>query len=156
MKEKQISVIKHYYTACLKNYKVLKEINKSLSSVFEKSYESLTFEERLLIDAFLHRVALLQEFLEKLLRTYLKYKGYKVGSMTPMDILNTAEKLGLLSSVEDWLTLDEIRNQIVHEYSYEEELESKLKKVYTMQSTLLDTFDRIEKKLREENLIGGN
>ena len=67
------------------------------------------------VEAFGSRFGRLQDTIgQKLLPLWLKILGEQPTSF--IDNLNKAEKLGTLPSVEKWIGLRELRNQMVHEY----------------------------------------
>lgn len=67
------------------------------------------------VEAFSSRFARLQDTVgDKLLPTWLAALNEPIGAA--IDNLNKAEKLGVLASVEEWLTIRSLRNQMVHEY----------------------------------------
>ncbi len=67
------------------------------------------------VEAFVGRFSRLQDTLgDKLLPSLLAALGEKVAAA--IDNLDRAERLGLLQSVDLWLTLRTLRNQMVHEY----------------------------------------
>ena len=68
-----------------------------------------------ILDAFVARFGRLQDRLGgKLLPTLLRLNMEKVGSQ--LDNLTLAEKLGWLSSTDDWIELRGLRNLLIHEY----------------------------------------
>jgi hypothetical protein len=70
------------------------------------------FAER--VEAFVSRFGRLQDTLgDKLLPLFLKAAGEHVG--VAIDNLDRAERLGLLPSVDEWMTMRKLRNQMVHE-----------------------------------------
>lgn len=67
------------------------------------------------VEAFASRLARLQDTLgDKLLPNLLAALGEKTGPV--VDNLDRAERLGWLSSVDDWFAMRQLRNQMVHEY----------------------------------------
>lgn len=67
------------------------------------------------VEAFVGRFARLQDTLgDKLLPVLLQCLGERTGAA--IDNLDRAERLGLIRSAEDWMTLRRLRNQMVHEY----------------------------------------
>ncbi len=67
------------------------------------------------VDAFVARFGRLQDTVgDKLLPRYLDAVGEKTGAS--VDNLNRAEKLNLIESVEMWVTLRDMRNQMIREY----------------------------------------
>ena len=68
-----------------------------------------------ILEAFVARFGRLQDRLgDKLLPTLLRLNMEKVGSQ--LDNLILAEKLGWLSSTDDWIELRGLRNLLIHEY----------------------------------------
>ncbi|MCL4555826.1 MAG: hypothetical protein M1572_02920 [Gammaproteobacteria bacterium] len=67
------------------------------------------------VEAFASRFARLQDTVgDKLLPAWLEILSERIGPA--IDNLNKAEKLGVLNSVDDWLVVRGLRNQMVHEY----------------------------------------
>ncbi|XSG85257.1 MAG: hypothetical protein ACPW60_00690 [Methylohalobius sp. ZOD2] len=67
------------------------------------------------IDAFVSRFGRLQDTLgDKLLPILLKALGEKTGAA--VDNLDRAERLGWIVSVDEWLEIRRLRNQMIHEY----------------------------------------
>jgi phosphoglycolate phosphatase-like HAD superfamily hydrolase len=67
------------------------------------------------VEAFVSRFARLQDMLgDKLLPEILSALGERVGAV--IDNLDRAERLGLLTSADEWLVMRNLRNQMVHEY----------------------------------------
>ena len=67
------------------------------------------------VDAFVSRFGRLQDTLgNRLLPELLDALGESVGAV--IDNLDRAEKLGLVSSAEQWMVVRRLRNQMVHEY----------------------------------------
>jgi len=67
------------------------------------------------VEAFTSRFCRLQDTIgDKLLPTWLDMLGEKKG--VAIDNLDKAERIGVLPSVEQWLELRQLRNQMIHEY----------------------------------------
>ncbi len=67
------------------------------------------------VEAFVSRFARLQDTIgDKLLPLLLRALAEKTASA--IDNLNLAERLGFLDSVDDWMTMRKLRNQMIHEY----------------------------------------
>lgn len=67
------------------------------------------------VEAFVGRFSRLQDSLgDKLLPLLLNCLAERIGAV--LDNLDRAEKLGLVPSAEDWMTMRNLRNQMVHEY----------------------------------------
>lgn len=75
--------------------------------------ENIELAER--VEAFVGRFRRLQDTLgDKLLPLLLAALGEKPAAA--IDNLDRAERLGLLSSAEEWMTMRNLRNQMIHEY----------------------------------------
>ncbi|MEI7430773.1 MAG: hypothetical protein WCL27_09980 [Betaproteobacteria bacterium] len=67
------------------------------------------------VEAFVGRFARLQDTLgDKLLPLLLNALGER--SSAAIDNLDLAERLGLINSSDNWMTMRQLRNQMVHEY----------------------------------------
>lgn len=67
------------------------------------------------VEAFVGRFGRLQDTLaDKLLPALLAALGEPVG--TQIDNLDRAERLGWIASTDHWMTIRQLRNQMVHEY----------------------------------------
>ena len=67
------------------------------------------------VDAFVGRFSRLQDTVgDKLLPQLLTVLGEKVESV--IDNLDRAEKLGFLDSSDEWMSIRNLRNQMIHEY----------------------------------------
>lgn len=68
------------------------------------------------VEAFVSRFGRLQDTLgDKLLPVLLQALGEKPKAV--IDNLDRAERLGLIESADQWMTLRKLRNQMVHEYT---------------------------------------
>lgn len=67
------------------------------------------------VDAFVGRFGRLQDTVgDKLLPLLLTVLGEKTSAV--IDNLDRAERLGLIKSADEWMTMRNLRNQMVHEY----------------------------------------
>lgn len=67
------------------------------------------------VEAFVGRFARLQDTVgDKLLPLFLIALGEKASAA--IDNLDLAERLGLLKSADEWMTMRNLRNQMIHEY----------------------------------------
>lgn len=72
-------------------------------------------DEAVVLEAFVSRFARLQDTLAaKVIPLWLEALAEPISSQ--IENLNRAERLGVISSTESWLTARQIRNQLVHEY----------------------------------------
>ncbi len=78
-----------------------------------KLASDVEFAER--VDAFVARFGRLQDTLgDKLLPCLLAFLGERTGAV--IDNLDKAERLGLITSADDWLSMRQLRNQMIHDY----------------------------------------
>lgn len=67
------------------------------------------------VEAFVGRFGRLQDTVgDKLLPQLLNALGEKTSSV--IDNLDRAERMGLIKSADDWMTMRSLRNQMIHEY----------------------------------------
>jgi len=105
---------------CFIHQKRLNEAVQRIEHLFplnEEKYMSCPSEEIAFIDQYIFRFAKLQDMIsDKLFRQILVYVGENVTSLTFIDILNKAEKFGLINNKEDWMILRKVRNDVSHDY----------------------------------------
>jgi len=78
-------------------------------------FNSLRIEEKALFDAFLKRFASIKDFLGgKIFPLLLEVSG--IGSLKMSEVLDRMEKEEIIDSMENWITLREIRNELEHDY----------------------------------------
>lgn len=95
------------------------------------------------LDAFVSRFGRMQDTLgDKLIPSLLRSLAEKPGST--LDNLNRAEKLGLLTSVVEWLDVRNLRNKLVHEYMADaEEFAIALNQAHVVVTLLIATYNAI-------------
>lgn len=72
-------------------------------------------DEAVVLEAFVSRYARLQDNIAgKLIPVWLEALSERPASQ--LENLNKSEKLGVIKSVEDWLSARQVRNSLVHEY----------------------------------------
>jgi len=102
--------------------KEIHHLNYSAEKVFKEGFTTerakrLADDEELAeqVEAFTSRFCRLQDTIgDKLLPAWLDALGEK--KSVAIDNLDKAEKIGVLTSVEQWLELRQLRNQMIHEY----------------------------------------
>jgi len=98
------------------------------------------------VEAFVRRFARLRDTLgDKLLPSVLGALGEKAAAT--IDNLDLGERLGFIDSVDDWLAMRALRNQMVHEYVEELTiLTSALQSAHRFVPSLLAAVDAIEQE----------
>ncbi|MCB1202251.1 MAG: hypothetical protein KDK41_16525 [Leptospiraceae bacterium] len=102
--------------------KELRYLQETDSSLFESSFtvqralelpDNPALSEK--VEAFVSRFGRLQDTLgDKVLPLVLELMAEPVG--VQIDNLSRAEKIGLIQSLDEWLTMRKLRNRMVHEY----------------------------------------
>lgn len=105
-------------------------------------------------DAFVARFGRLQDTLaDKLLPEYLRSLDEPVGAV--IDNLDRAEKLGLLSSADEWLASRKLRNRMVREYVRDPaELSQTLNQGHVLVPLLTSLAAAIAADCRRRGLLG--
>lgn len=97
------------------------------------------------VEAFVGRFGRLQDTLaDKLLPALLPALGEPVA--TQIDNLDRAEKLGWVGSADQWMTIRQLRNQMVHEY---------MEDVALLADALQSGHDFVQTLLRTANAMTG-
>lgn len=99
------------------------------------------------VEAFVGRFSRLQDTIgDKLLPALLSAMGEKAASV--MDNLDRAERLGWIASAEQWLTMRNLRNQMVHEYVEDAEIfENALRSGHAFVQTLVTAGEKISAEI---------
>jgi hypothetical protein len=136
LKKRFTKVEKHY--VALKEYKsliddLLKEVN-----IYEQfAFNTLKPEKRAILDAYLKRFASLQDFLgAKIFSLLLDISGINHTKMS--EVLSNMEKENIIDSLENWVELRDIRNELEHDYP--EELQEALDDL----KFCIDNFEKLE------------
>ena len=105
------------------------------------------------VEAFVARFARLQDTLgDKLLPALLAALGETPGAV--VDNLDRAERLGLLESADEWLTMRKLRNQMIHEYVEDPVvLSDALQSGHAFVPTLFSTADRLLVEMERRNWL---
>jgi hypothetical protein len=95
------------------------------------------------VEAFVGRFGRLQDTVgDKLLPLLLTALGEK--SSAAIDNLDRAERLGMLKSADEWMTMRNIRNQMIHEYVEDPfVLANALQTAHTFVPPLIDTANKM-------------
>lgn len=106
--------------------------------------QDIGFSER--VDAFVARFGRLQDLLgDKFLPAWLR--AMEEGPGAVLENLDRAEKLGLLSSADEWLAVRKLRNLMVHEYiDHPETLHMALHAAHAHVTMLAQTVDIFERR----------
>ncbi len=138
---------------CNKHIEKLNDAKDYLQKYMPLSVEKYSSVDKItgsFIDQLCFRFSKLQDTLgESLFRYILILAEENVKKMTFIDMLIRLEELEILNKNE-WLELREIRNEIAHEYSYnQEEVVANINMIYDKAERLIDIFRTIDKFITE-------
>ncbi|MDO9623706.1 MAG: hypothetical protein Q7J46_06920 [Pseudomonas sp.] len=110
-----------------------------------QALQKLTDIELAVCDQFIVRFSKLQDAMgAKLLPAVIELTHEEGELATFIDKLNRLEKIGALTSVDQWLKLREMRNQFAHDYPNDPEIQaSLLNKAFDMAAQLLTILDQV-------------
>jgi hypothetical protein len=110
-----------------------------------QALQKLTDVELAVCDQFIVRFSKLQDAMgAKLLPAVIELTHEEGELTTFIDKLNRLEKIGALTSVDQWLKLREMRNQFAHDYPNDPEIQaSLLNKAFDMAEQLLTILDQV-------------
>ncbi|WP_019022201.1 hypothetical protein [Thioalkalivibrio sp. ALE23] len=97
------------------------------------------------MEAFVSRFGRMQDTIaDKLLPRWLLALAETPGSQ--IEVLNRAERLGVIEDLEDWLEVRRLRNRLVHEYMRDPETFAEdLCRTRAHTDMLLDTYERVRR-----------
>ncbi len=136
LKKRFEKLSKHY--EALKDYKLLIDKILLTKNIYEQfTFNSLKSEEKAILDAYLKRFSSIQDFLgAKIFSLLLDIAGINSSKMS--EVLNNIEKEEIIDSLENWIELREVRNELEHDYP--EELEEALSDL----KFCIDSFEKLE------------
>lgn len=135
--QKRFDKLEKHYTA-LKEYKGLIDDLLEEKNIYDQFiFNTLEAEKRAILDAYLKRFASIQDFLgAKIFSMLLEIAGINNTKMS--EVLSHIEKENIIDSLENWIELREVRNELEHDYP--EELEEALNDL----KYCIDSFEKIE------------
>jgi hypothetical protein len=106
--------------------------------------------ERREVDGLLKQVENLQDILGgRVFRGILLAGGEDVAGLTPRDIANRMEALGVVADAADWRRLNDLRNRLSHDYPLDRERQTRLlNDAFAAIAPLLETLARVEAYVR--------
>ena len=133
--------------------RVLEESRNRVGAVLEAAREgaALSVEQRESCEALTSRFARLSDLLvQRLFRTLDQVELADDGTI--LDRLARAEKRGIITSVEEWRELRELRNEIAQDYLIESS-DRVLTEAYQRSPVLLDSVEKIAGYSRSKGYI---
>jgi len=151
LKKRLQKVEKHY--EALSEYKGLIETLTAEKNIFEVSvFNKLIPQERAILDAYLKRFSSLQDYLgAKIFPTLLEVSGIDSSKMS--EVLFMMEKEEIIDSLENWIELRELRNELEHDYPDElkealEDLEECVNQFSRIESYYISSMNFAEKYIK--------
>ncbi len=137
-------ILKKRFNKLEKHYIALKEYKNLIDNLLKEDniYDQFTFntlkpEKRAILDAYLKRFASIQDFLgAKIFSLLLDIAGINNTKMS--EVLSNIEKENIIDSLENWIELREVRNELEHDYP--EELQEALNDL----KYCIDSFEQLE------------
>ena len=113
--KKRFDKLEKHYIA-IKEYKTLIDDLLKESNIYEQFvFNTLKPEKRAILDAYLKRFASIQDFLgAKIFSLLLDVAGINNTKMS--EVLSNIEKENIIDSLENWIELREVRNELEHDY----------------------------------------
>ena len=141
----KIKILQKRFDKLEKHYIALKEYKELIDDLLKEKdiYDQFVFttlkaEKRAVLDAYLKRFASLQDFLgAKIFALLLDIAGINQTKMS--EVLSNVEKENIIDSLEDWIELRDVRNELEHDYP--EELTEALEDL----KFCIDNFTKLEK-----------
>jgi len=135
--QKRFNKLEKHYIA-IKEYKILiDELLKETNIYDQFTFNTLKPEKKAILDAYLKRFASIQDFLgAKIFSLLLEVAGIPNSKMS--EVLSNIEKENIIDSLENWIELREVRNELEHDYP--EELQEALDDL----KYCVDNFEKIE------------
>ena len=128
-----------------KNFEILKDYKnyiEKLGDIYSPYvFNSLTLEERAILEAYLKRFAFVQDYLgAKIFKLLLENKGIIANKMS--EVLVEMEREGIID-IEKWIELRNVRNELEHDYP--DELEVALRDL----KYCVENFNELEKIVKK-------
>jgi hypothetical protein len=135
--KKRFEKLEKHYIA-LKEYKILIDDLLQDGNIYEQFiFNTLKYEKKAILDAYLKRFSSIQDFMgAKIFALLLEVAGINSNKMS--EVLYYIEKEQIIDSLENWIELREVRNELEHDYP--EELQGALNNL----KFCVDSFYKIE------------
>lgn len=155
--DKRLIRLRHYQNICGLHLRRLTEALKAIKPLIPigvESYNSLKNDELALIDQMSYRFGKLQDTSGQLIKAILIVIGEDIRDIPFIDILNKAERLGVITSAEEWLLMREQRNMLTHEYSIDErDITEGINRLYELSVRLCEIYSTIEQYCLKRHLL---
>jgi hypothetical protein len=128
---------------------------KDIFPIDIKTYKGLSPEQISRTDQLIYRFSQLQDTIgNELFLLILDGLGEYAPKMPSIDIMNSLEKLSIIESAEQWLSLRDIRNHVTNEYSgNEQEMVEALNELHLQAQVLSLTMDGLRVYVNRRNWL---
>jgi hypothetical protein len=135
--KKRLLKLKIHYSA-LREYKLYIEKMLSEKDIYDEAiFLELQTYEKAVLEAYLKRFASIQDFLgDKIFNLLFQVAGINCSKMS--EVLYNAEREKIIDSLQNWIELREIRNELEHDYP------DKLRKALEDLKFCVNSFDLLE------------
>ncbi len=135
--QKRFNKLEKHYVA-IKEYKMLIDDLLKENNIYDQFiFNTLKPQKRAILDAYLKRFASIQDFLgSKIFSLLLEIAGINTTKMS--EVLSNIEKENIIDSLENWIELREVRNELEHDYPEE------LKEALDDLKYCIDSFELLE------------
>jgi hypothetical protein len=145
---------------CNKHIEKIKDSKEYLEKIMPLSLEQYLITDKIdssFIDQLIFRFSKLQDTIgESLLKGILILSKENVKKMTFIDILNRMEELEVLDK-NDWLKLREVRSEIAHEYSFNQnEVVDNINLVYIKSNNLIEIYNQILEFIDKKKILNND
>jgi hypothetical protein len=145
---------------CNKHIEKIKDSKEYLKKLMPLSLEQYLIMDKIdssFIDQLVFRFSKLQDSIgESILKGILILSKEDVKKMTFIDMLNRLEELEVLDK-NNWLKLREVRNEIAHEYSFnQEEVVNNINLVYIKSNDLIIIYNQIIQFIKKKNILNND
>ena len=120
--DNQRAVLKNRFEKLEKHYLALKAYKELIDQLTERvdiydpvNFNRLEIVDKAILDAYLKRFSSVQDFLgAKIFAPLLEVAGINSGKMS--EVLYAIEKEEIIDSLDNWIELREVRNELEHDY----------------------------------------
>ena len=149
--------INKYLNECDKHRQRIEKAYQDIKYILPlslKTYQNLSDDDVKTIDQYLFRFSKLQDTIgEKLFKLIIDEFVENSFKLSFIDILNRLEKIGIISSVNDWKSLRSVRNNISHQYDDDsEEMADAINKMFAQKDVLLEIYGNIQQYYQNKRL----
>ena len=122
--KKRFYKLDKHYSAFSEYHQLIESLLSEENILTVEKFNFIEAKDRALFDAYIKRFASIQDFLgAKIFPLLIEISG--IGSVKMTEVLYQMEREGVIDSIDNWIELREIRNELEHDYP--DELEEALR-----------------------------